>query len=66
MGGDKLSAMIGSITGAITGLVSGSVVLVGNTIHWLEKQGKCNNSDVKLAYKKLIAPLIDQGGKLIE
>lgn len=24
-------------------IVSGSIVIIGNTIHWLEKQGKCND-----------------------
>lgn len=28
-------------------VVSGSIVLVGNTAHWLEKQGRCENSAVQ-------------------
>ncbi|OAI51472.1 hypothetical protein AYO46_01400 [Betaproteobacteria bacterium SCGC AG-212-J23] len=31
---------IGAVAAASV-VISGSVVLVGNTIHWLEKQGKC-------------------------
>jgi hypothetical protein len=27
-----------------TSVISGSIVLVGNTVHWLEKQGKCDDS----------------------
>ena len=30
---------------ATTFVVSGSIVLVGNTIHWLEYQGRCENSE---------------------
>ena len=28
-------------------IVSGSIVLVGNTAHWLEKQGRCEDSAVQ-------------------
>jgi hypothetical protein len=27
---------------AVSGIVSGSVALVGNTVYWLQEQGKCN------------------------
>lgn len=31
---------------AATAVVSGSVVVVGNVVYWLEKQGQCRNSTV--------------------
>lgn len=27
--------------GAVTAVVSGSIVVAGNVVHWLEKQGRC-------------------------
>ena len=29
------------VVGAASAVVSGSIVVVGNTVYWLEKQGKC-------------------------
>lgn len=29
-----------------TAVVSGSIVVINNSVHWLEKQGKCPESDV--------------------
>lgn len=34
-------------TPAATGIVSGSIVLVGDTVHWLERQGRCEDSYLK-------------------
>lgn len=34
-------------------LVSGSVVLVGNTLHWLEYQGTCEDSEVRQKLRSL-------------
>ena len=33
------------IVGAATAVVSGSIVIVGNTVYWFEKQGRCNRVD---------------------
>lgn len=33
-------------------VVSGSIVLVGNTAHWLEKQGRCDDSAVQSSLRK--------------
>ena len=33
-------------TAAVTTVVSGSIVIVGNTIYWLEKQGRCDRRDI--------------------
>jgi hypothetical protein len=30
--------------GPVTAVVSGSIVVVGNTLYWLEKEGKCTPS----------------------
>lgn len=59
---------LGAVTvySAITAIVSGSIVLVGNTIHWLEKQGKCNDSLLQSMVYKHNIPLLEQNGKLIK
>jgi hypothetical protein len=31
-----------------TFIVSGSIVLIGNTFHWLEKQGSCDDGFIKI------------------
>jgi hypothetical protein len=33
-------------TGAASTAISGSIVVVGNTLYWLEKQGRCDRSNV--------------------
>ncbi|MFC1523390.1 hypothetical protein ACFL6N_01235 [Thermodesulfobacteriota bacterium] len=34
-------------------IVSGSIVVGGNTIHWIEKQGKCDNGMIRKAVNNL-------------
>ena len=38
-------------------IVSGSVYLAGNTLHWLEYQGRCNNSGLRQLIKRAQPPL---------
>ena len=47
-------------------VVSGSLVLVGNTIHFLEKQGRCDDSMLNQTIDAFTKPFIDEGGELIE
>ncbi|MCW8886182.1 MAG: hypothetical protein OQK12_13175 [Motiliproteus sp.] len=37
--------LIAMIPAAASAVVSGSIVVVGNVIHWLEKQGRCQRTD---------------------
>ena len=46
-------------------VIAGSVVVVGNTVHWLEKQGSCEDSLVKSSINKLCSSTIDLGGLVI-
>ena len=52
-GGEGAAAycLASALYSSTTAVVSGSIVLVGNTIHWLEKQGKCDDGIVKTAIK---------------
>lgn len=49
-----------------TVVISGSLVLVGNTIHWLEKQGKCPQEVINQQTHEHNAPLLKEGGKLLK
>jgi hypothetical protein len=40
-------AVIGIIIPAGSLIVSGSIVLVGNTVHWLEYQGRCDDGAIQ-------------------
>ena len=46
-------------------VITGSVVVVGNTVHWLEKQGSCEDSLVKSSINKLYSSTLDLGGLVI-
>lgn len=50
---------------ATTGVVSGSIVLVGNAVHWLEKVGKCDDSFLNQQIFNHNQPLLDQDGELV-
>lgn len=41
--------LLASLYSTATAIISGSVVIIGNTIHWIEKQTKCSdeNADKK-------------------
>ena len=44
-----LGGIVGySLIGPVSALVSGSIVITGNTIHWLERQGQCQKQEDKL------------------
>ena len=46
-------------------VIAGSIVVVGNTAHWLEKQGTCEDSLVKSSINKLYSSTLDLGGLVI-
>ena len=51
---------------ATTGIISGSIVLVGNTVHWLEKQGSCNDSFLNTSIRNHNQPLLEKEGQLVK
>ena len=64
--GDPLQALVlAGIVASITIVVSGSVVVVGNTIHFLEKQGSCDDSFLNEQVLVYIKPLLSEGGELV-
>jgi len=53
-GGNSSCVVVASLVPVTTFLVSGSIVLVGNTVHWLEYQGSCDESLLQSSINKLI------------
>lgn len=43
-------------------IVSGSIVVIGNTIHWLEQEGKCDDSVIRGAVTFVTDSAINAGG----
>jgi len=58
-----LGALAISVTSII---VSGSIVVVGNTIHWIEKEGTCKFSTTRTIVNNLINSIKAIGGKTIQ
>jgi len=46
-------------------IVSGSIVIVGNTVHWLEQQGRCDESVTRRSANFLIDSTRDIGGVVV-
>ena len=46
-------------------VIAGSVVVVGNTVHWLEKQGSCEDSFLNNSLNKLYSSTVELGGILV-
>ncbi len=44
--------VLGIFVPAMTTIVSGSIYVVGNSIHWLEYQGKCDADTIEVEIKK--------------
>ena len=64
---DPISAIASAgLLYGVTVVISGSVVLVGNTVHFLEKQGQCDDSFLNTQLLDHIKPLLEQGGTVIE
>ena len=56
---------VGTIAAATT-IISGSIVLAGNTVHWVEKQGKCDDSFINTYLVQHNQPLLENNGELID
>lgn len=63
---DPASALFFSgVVFSVTAVVSGSIVLIGNTVHFLEKQGKCEDSFLNQEILKHNKPLLEKEGEVI-
>ena len=47
-------------------VVAASVVGLGNTVHWIEKQGHCEESTVRNSINRLYEKTVDVGGFVLE
>ena len=50
----------------ISAVVSSSVVMVGNTIYWLERYGKCDENYIQDQIENHNTPLLEKNGQQIE
>ena len=57
--------VISGVVLSATAVVSGSFVLLGNTVHFLEKQGSCDDSFLNEQILSYITPLLSDGGELV-
>ncbi|EDN70731.1 conserved hypothetical protein [Beggiatoa sp. PS] len=58
---------LGALAISVTSLVvSGSIVVVGNTIHWLEKEGKCEQGTMRSIVNQFVDSIKFIGGKTIQ
>ena len=46
-------------------IVSGSIVAVGNTVHWIEQEGTCDDGKIRNAVADLSGSLVSMGGQVI-
>jgi hypothetical protein len=47
-------------------VVTGSIVVTGNTIHWIEKQGRCQDSLTQQTIETLTQATKNMGGTVIQ
>ena len=47
-------------------IVSGSIIVVGNTIHWIEEQGRCDDSVTRMALAGMVNSAKRLGGTVIK
>ncbi len=58
--------ILATVVAGGSAVVSGSIVLVGNTFHWLEKQGRCDDGFLRSKVHKHNQPLLENKGELID
>lgn len=62
-----LLAPLGLLAISVTSIiVSGSIVVLGNTVHWIEKQGMCHDRAIRKVVTNLISSIKAIGGKTIK
>ena len=47
-------------------VVAASVVGIGNTVHWIEKQGRCKESTLRNSVNRLYSTTVDVGGFVLD
>ncbi len=66
--GGKSEECITFVAGVSIGwtVVAGSIIVSGNTIHWLEKQGSCGDSFLNNSVNKLYSSTVELGGNVVK
>jgi len=65
IGSDPRGVVILAAFGGTTLIVSGSIMVAGNSIHWLEREGTCDDGVIKYAISSLAASLQSAGGCIV-
>lgn len=47
-------------------IVSGSISVLGNAVHWVEKQGRCEDSEVRTFTSAVNDSIISAGGMMVD
>ncbi len=58
--------LVSGVVITASAVVSGSIVILGNTVHFLEKQGRCDDSYLNEKVLSFVIPLLDAGGERVE
>jgi hypothetical protein len=61
---DCVAAAIAIAT--VSTVISGSIMVAGNTVHWIEQQGICDDSETQKATTAFVNKMNATGGYLIE
>lgn len=61
---DCLLVAIAPVT--ISTIVSGSIMIVGNTVHWIEKEGTCDEGIIKESVANLSESIKETGGWVVD
>lgn len=56
---------VGVAASTATLIVSGSIVILGNTVHWLEQEGSCPKGRIRRAAEGLVDSVGDAGGWVV-
>ena len=54
-----------AVVGTASAIVSGSVYIAGNTVHWIEKSGRCEDGMIKKAVSRFGDSMRATGGWLV-
>jgi len=63
-GGAVILIVIGAVF-TVSAVVSGSILVAGNTVHWIEQEGTCDDGKIKTAITSLSDSLSSVGGWVV-
>ena len=52
--------------GVVSGTVSSSIMILNNTVHWIEKEGRCDDGSIKNAIELFTNSIKKSGGWVVD